>query len=304
MKYVPIVIFLIISNTTQAQMLNDAPFNASVAHPKFQKGTGPAILFDVAHHNFIVEMGLAKPLIEVLESDGYMPTVDSARFTKAYLEQYQIVVIMPAMPFKFGSKKEVTDEITFTTDELNVLHEWVSNGGALLMFTEHAPIDRSVTPLFNKFGIQISIGIVADSINCESSKSIPSRETVLSFNTENGLLNTAHPITRGAKKSERIHNIQTYGGGGLKGDGYTNIFKLSPTAFVKKWNGATPLGDVNSQCLAGKIGKGKVVALGDCNGFTAMYVNNAGKKFSAGMQVPGYDWKQFALNTLHWLSEN
>jgi hypothetical protein len=43
--------------------------------------------------------------------------------------------------------------------------------------------------------------------------------------------------------------------------------------------------------------------MGDCNGFTAMYVNTGGKRFYAGMQVEEYDWKQFVLNTIHWLSE-
>lgn len=55
--------------------------------------------------------------------------------------------------------------------------------------------------------------------------------------------------------------------------------------------------------LAGKVGKGKVVALGDSNGFTAMLFDNAdGSEQAAGMQLEEYDWKQFVLNTLRWLS--
>ena len=63
-----------------------------------------------------------------------------------------------------------------------------------------------------------------------------------------------------------------------------------------------PSGTPNSQCLAGNVGKGKLVALGDCNGFIAMNVKSGGYKLSAGMHVSEYDWKQFVLNTLHWLS--
>ena len=59
----------------------------------------------------------------------------------------------------------------------------------------------------------------------------------------------------------------------------------------------------NSQGLAGTIGKGKVVAFGDSNGFTAMLFDTEdGPKQAAGMNLEGYDWKQFVLNTLHWLS--
>ena len=303
MKNSILLFLLLFTITSQAQMLNDTPFNANVVHPKFKKGYGPKILIDAGHHNFVVELGLNKPLFDVASSDGYQIKIDSMQFTKEYLSNYNIVVIWPAMPFKFGSKNQVTDEITFTTDELNALHDWVSNGGSLLMFSEHAPIDKSVTPLFNKFGIQLSTGIVVDSLNSDTPIEMPSwKYSFLKFTSKNGLLNTEHPITKGEKKNERISNILTYVGGGLTGDGYTNIFKLSSSAIIKKWSGSMPSGTPNSQCLAGNVGKGKLVALGDCNGFIAMNVKSGGYKLSAGMHVSGYDWKQFVLNTLHWLS--
>lgn len=293
---------LLVTLAAQGQMLNDSPFDANVAHPKYSKGKGPKVLFDKGHYNFIVDMGLAKPLMDVAAADGYRVHVDSLKFTKAYLAKYKMIVIFPAMPFKFGSKSQVTDETTFTPDELTALHDWVSEGGSLLMFDEHAPIDKSVTPLFNTFGIQLSIGIVSDSLNYETKFTIPNKETLLKFTRSNGLLNTDHPITQGEKTGEQINNIMGYSGGGLTGPGYTNLFKLSPSATIKKYSGSAPSGTANSQGLAGKFGKGKVVALGDCNGFTAMYVMIKSVKFSAGMQVADYDWKQFALNTLHWLS--
>ena len=303
MKNSLLLFLLLFTITSQAQLYNDSSFNANVVHPKFKKGYGPKILIDAGHHNFLVEIGLIKPLFDVASSDGYQIKIDSMQFTKEYLSNYKLVVIMPAMPFKYGSKNQVTDEITFTTDELNALHDWVSNGGSLLMFSEHAPIDKSVTPLFNKFGIQLSTGIVVDSLNSDTPIEMPSwKYSFLKFTSKNGLLNTEHPITKGEKKNERISNILTYVGGGLTGDGYTNIFKLSSSAIIKKWSGSMPSGTPNSQCLAGNVGKGKLVALGDCNGFIAMNVKSGGYKLSAGMHVSGYDWKQFVLNTLHWLS--
>lgn len=303
MKYALLTLCIAFASTLNGQMLNDSPFDARVAHPKYAKGKGPTILFDKGHLNFIVDLGLAKPLVDVATADGYQVKIDSMKFTKAYLANYKMLVIFPAMPFVFGSKAQVTNEITFTPDELTALHDWVSQGGSLLMFDEHAPIDKSVTPLFNKFGIQLSIGIVSDSLNYETQYEMASKETLLSFTRSNGLLNTEHPITQGENAGEQINNIMTYGGGGLTGKGYTNLFKLSPSATIKKYYGSAPSGTAESQALAGKFGKGKIVALGDCNGFTAMYVMMKSTKFSAGMQVAGYDWKQFALNTLHWLSK-
>jgi hypothetical protein len=304
MKYLISLSFLVFSLHINAQMLNDSPFNASVAHPKFKNGKGPKVLIDAAHHNFIVEMGLIKPLMDVVTNDGFQPNIDSALFTKDYLSKYKVVVISPAMPFLFGSKPEVTNEITFTDDELNALHDWVSEGGSLLMLSEHAPIDKSMTPLFNKFGIQLSSGAIYDSLNYDTTVTLSSNVTILKFTTENGLLNQDHPITTGENKNEKINNIETYTGSSLQGEGYANIFKLAPSAKMKKWNRGLPANLGNSQGLAGNVGKGKVAAFGDCNGFTAMYVKaNAGQKFSAGMQVAAYDWKQFVLNTFHWLSK-
>ena len=302
MRYLLSFFLLLISFVSFGQMLNDSPFNASISNPKYKKQKGPNILIDAGHHNFVVEMGLIKPFVDLSTNDGYQPKIDSSVFTSAYLAKYQMVLITPAMPFKFGSKKEVTTEITFTPDELVALKDWVMKGGSLIMLSEHAPIDKSMTPLFNTFGIQLSIGAVVDSLNYDTNIKFPNVETILLFNRKNGLLNSTHPIITGANKNEVVDNIETYTGCALTGEGYTNIFKLSPSAKIRKWSASQPSGGGDSQCLAGSFGKGKVVALGDCNGFTAMYVNNGGKKFSAGMQVEEFDWKQFVLNTLHWSS--
>ena len=303
MRFLFLFTFLLISSMNFGQMLNDSPFNASISNPKYKKQKGPNILIDAGHHNFIVEMGLIKPFMELSTNDGYRPKIDSGVFTPAYLADYQMLLITPALPFKFGSKREVTTEITFTPDELSALKDWVTKGGSLIMLSEHAPIDKSMTPLLNTFGIQSSIGAVVDSVNYDTTIKLPNAETMLLFNNSNGLLNNYHPITKGNNSNELVKNIETYTGCALTGNGYTNIFKLSPTAKIRKWSGSQPSGGGDSQCLAGIFGKGKVVALGDCNGFTAMYVSSGGKKFSAGMQVEEYDWRQFVLNSLHWLSK-
>jgi hypothetical protein len=302
MKNILLCSFLLISVFSSAQMLNDSPFNANVSNPKYKLGKGPSILIDAAHHNFIIEMGLIKPLVDVLHADGYITKIDSQVFTKNYLSKYKTLVIMPAMPFKFGTKNIINDEITFTNEELTILQDWVNQGGSLLMLSEHAPIDKSMTPLFNKFGITTTTGIIYDSAYCDTSIKLSTNQTYIQYTTENGLLNTNHPITQGQNSTEAIHRIVVYGGSGMIGQAYTNIFRTSPYATIRKWSGNLPSGTVSSQCLAGEFGKGRLVALGDCNGFTAMYINSGGKKYSAGMQVNNYDWKQFVLNTFHWLS--
>jgi hypothetical protein len=46
------------------------------------------------------------------------------------------------------------------------------------------------------------------------------------------------------------------------------------------------------------------VALGDSNGFVAMlFDRDDSTKQASGMSIENFDWKQFVLSTLHWLSE-
>jgi hypothetical protein len=96
----------------------------------------------------------------------------------------------------------------------------------------------------------------------------------------------------------------TFGGSALTGKKYINLLELSEASEnVIHSTGVGPIGKGNSQALAGIVGKGKVVALGDSNGFTAMIFDEEdGSKQAAGMNLKEYDWKQFVLNTLHWLS--
>ena len=89
----------------------------------------------------------------------------------------------------------------------------------------------------------------------------------------------------------------------MTGSGYTNLFHLAETAENIPGNeGVGPIGMGNSQALLGSVGLGKIVAFGDANGFTAMAAQVGDELILSGMSLPGYDWKQFVLNTLHWLS--
>ena len=286
----------------QWPMSNDSDFNSEVKEPTFDKGEGPKILLDGAHHNFFIKWDFIKPFSELAKADGYQTIADSLKFTPEYLERFNIVMIITALPFEFTTKNEVTNEITFSKEEINSLYEWVDRGGSLLVFSEHAPFDQAINPLLNRFGIESSIGRAIDSLNYN--KKIGNTGWI-EFTHQNGGLKRDHPIIKGRTKEERITKLMTFGGSALTGKKYTNLLELSETSEnVIHSTGVGPIGKGNSQALAGIIGKGKVVALGDSNGFTAMiFDREEGSKQPAGMNLKEYDWKQFVLNTLHWLSE-
>jgi hypothetical protein len=282
-------------------MSNDPAFNSKVEEPAYTKGEGPKMLLDGAHHNFFIQWDFIKPFSDLARSDGYQPMIDSMVFTPDYLSKFDIVMIITALPFDFTTKTEVMDESTFSEEEINSLYNWVDNGGSLLVFSEHAPFDQAINSLLNKFGITSSVGTTIDTLNYD--KNLGSTGWII-FSSENGLLNKQHPIIQGRNESERVNQLLTWGGSGLTGTGYVNLLQLSESSEnIMHRTGVGPIGKGNSQCLAGNIGEGKVVAMGDSNGFVAMLFDEEdGSKVAAGMNVQNYDWKQFVLNALHWLS--
>ena len=206
------------------------------------------------------------------------------------------MIIITALPFDFATRRSAAEMQTFTENELNEVQAWVKNGGSLLVFSEHAPFDQAINPLLRKFEIESSVGVTIDTLNYD--KSYNSRMIV--FKGEN--LNNSHPLVNGKYE---VKKLVSFGGSALSGEKYDNILRLGNSSLnVRHQTGNGPIGRGNSQGLAGFYGKGKVVAFGDSNGFTAMIFDNEdGSKMYAGMNSKGYDWKNFVLNTFDWLSK-
>ena len=276
-------------------MYNDANVNLEVEDPSFNINDGPLVMFDTTHKNFFIQSHLIKPLVDLLLNDGYRVSFLDKEFSKSSLSQANVLVVITALPFDFATENSAADKNTFSENELNELQNWVTNGGSLLAFSEHAPFDQAINPLLRKFDIESSIGTTVDTINFES-KYGPG---MIKFENKN--LNTNHPIVNGKYKVEKLIS---FGGSALSGSKYENILKLDENSFnIKHSTGIGPEGKGNSQGLAGIYGSGKIAAFGDSNGFTAMVFNmDDGTKMYAGMNTEGYDWKNFVLNTFRWLT--
>jgi len=276
-------------------MYNDTNVNLEVEDPTFEINDGPLIMFDSTHKNFFIQSHLIKPLVDLLINDGYRVAFLDKEFSKSSLSQASVLVVITALPFDFATENSAADKNTFSENELDELQNWVTDGGSLLAFSEHAPFDQAINPLLRKFDIESSIGTTVDTINYES-KYGPG---MIKFENKN--LNTSHPIVNGKYKVEKL---VSFGGSALLGSKYENILKLDESSFnVKHSTGIGPEGKGNSQGLAGMYGSGKVAAFGDSNGFTAMVFNmDDGTKMYAGMNTEGYDWKNFVLNTFRWLT--
>ena len=284
-----------ICGTTFAQQIPDPNFNPHVEHPAYTKNF-PRVLFDEAHNNFHTTTGRYKPFVDLIFNDGYHVAPNRKPFSKESLKSFKILVIANAL----GAEEmddEGADKPAFTEQECDAVSDWVDNGGALLLIADHAPFGSAAQSLAKRFEVEMSKGYVLDAEHSE--KDNPS---ALIFSRENKLL-LDHPITLGRNDSERINRVQTFTGQALKGPkGAAQLLLLASTAIdqADAMGGEKKSVAGQAQGLAFKVGKGRVVVLGEAAMLSAQVAGS--ENFRMGMNVPGNDDRQFALNIMHWLS--
>jgi hypothetical protein len=151
-----------------------------------------------------------------------------------------------------------------------------------------------------RFGVGMSKGYTADPANHDGDN-----EGSITYTPANKLL-ADHPITRGRNASEKISNIIAFTGQSLKGpEGSVAFMKLADTAvdLTLRGQGVEPTrasAAGRAQGIAFKLGKGRAVVLGEAAMLSAQLVGPEKMKF--GMNRPGLDNRQLALNIMHWLS--
>jgi hypothetical protein len=273
----------------------DPSFDARVARPAYAGAVQPPrVLFDEAHNNFHTAGGRYKPFADLVTSDGYQVIPNRDKLSQEVLARGKILIIANALGGP-GAREAGTSEGGFTDAECDAVRDWVREGGGLLLIADHAPFGIAAVPLAQRFGVNLSLGATTDAANSEEGA------TSLVFSRDNHLLGD-HPITRGRDDSERLNRIRTFTGTSLKGpEGSVPFLKLADTA-VDLARGDDQQVSAAGRCqgLALTFGKGRVVVLGEAGELSAQVVGFEGQKF--GMNVPGIDNRQMALNIMHWLS--
>ena len=286
---------LCLAGVAVAQQMADPEFNTSVENPAYKR-EGPRVMFDEAHHNFHTSEGRYKPFVDLLMSDGYRVVRNRQPFSKARLESFKVLVIANALGAE-EDDDEGADKSAFNDEEIEAVHDWVKSGGSLLLIADHAPFGGAAAVLANKFGVDMSRGYTFDPDNA-----VPGAPTQLIFSRENKLLGN-HPIIEGRNENERIKVLRSFTGQSLKGpEGSIAILNLANSA-IDRVNFAsdtsTPAAG-RSQAVALKFGKGRVLVQGEAAMLSAQI--SGADKHPMGMNVPGNDDRQYALNLMHWLS--
>jgi hypothetical protein len=279
-----------------AQQQADPEFNTSVTHPAY-KNEGARVMFDEAHHNFHTADGRYKPFYDLLMNDGYRVVRNRQSFVKTRLSGFKVLVIANALGGEDDEDNDGADKPAFTDEEIAAVSDWVKDGGALLLIADHAPFGAAAGTLAKRFGVDMSNGYTFDEEN-----SVAGSPTQLIFSRENKLL-ANHPITEGRNENERLNILRSFTGQSLTGpEGSVAILKLADSATDSPHISAALVASAKgrAQAIALKFGKGRVVVQGEAAMLSAQ-ISGADKR-TMGMNVPGNDDKQYALNLMHWLS--
>jgi len=278
-----------------AQQSADPEFNTSVEHRAYPK-SGPRVMFDEAHNNFHTTTGRYKPFADLIQNDGYHVVRNRQVFTKALLGSFKVLIIANAL----GAEEmddEGADHSAFSDEECDAVRDWVKGDGSLLLIADHMPFAGAAENLAIRLGVEMGKAFTSDAENSASGN-----PSFIIYSRENKML-LDHPITEGRGGSERIGRVMTFTGQSLKGPADSSILlKLSDTAKDSPdLNAKTETSAAGrAQGIAFKFGKGRVVVLGEAAMLSAQL--SGAENFKMGMNVPGNDNKQFALNVMHWLS--
>lgn len=265
----------------------DPDFDASVAHPAYSERR-PRVLFDEAHHNFHTAGGRYKAFAELIANDGYQVTPNRQTFSRDVLLGHDVLIIANAVVERTGANGSKS---AFTAGECDAVQSWVEGGGSLLLITDHEPFGSASQELASRFGVEMSTNVANDPVN--------SSDNGLLFSRDKRLLGD-HAITKGRDESERINRVLTFTGQCLKGPpGSVVLLKFADTAVL--FDGDNEVAAAGwAQGVAFAFGKGRVVVFGEAGQLSAQVVGLPPQPF--GMNVPGCDNRQMALNVMHWLT--
>jgi S1-C subfamily serine protease len=291
-----IALLMSVPTGATAQQFADPQFDSTVARPAFTD-RHPVILFDEAHNNFHTAGGRYKPFADLMKSDGFTITPGQKKLSSGSLKGCAILVVANAQGAPQMRSPDAAKS-AFEEAECDAVYDWIRAGGSLLLIADHHPWGASSERLAKRLGVDMGKSTTLDPANSETG--LPAQ---LNFSRVNELLGN-HAILSGRDGSERIDRVLTFAGQSLKGPaGSVALLKFAPSAADQAgpaMPGRTGSALGRAQGLAFTLGRGRVVVLGEAAMLSAQIAGRMGAPM--GMNVPGTDNRQFALNAMHWLA--
>jgi hypothetical protein len=289
-------------NISEVAQVPDMEFKPKVTAPAYPAGKGPKVLVDEGHINMHTIDGRYAPFAALLRRDGYVVEPHKGAFTEKSLAAARVLVIANALAEKNKTVEgwNLPAGSAFTPDDIRALHQWVSEGGSLMLIADHMPMPGPATDLARAFGIVWMDGFSANA-TCS--------DIVFAFSRQDGTLGD-HVITQGRSASERIDKVVAFDGSAFYvPGGAAPLMVLPPKSIVllpeKAWafTQSTPRIPADGMLLGAalSVGKGRVTAFAEASMFSAQV--QGPEKRQMGMNSPSAPQNpQFLLNTMHWLS--
>lgn len=275
----------------------DRLFNPSIPNPAYEPGIGPLIYIDEGHNNFHTLQDRLITTGRILEKDGYRVKSYKGSFKKDQLKDCKILIIINALNTENIEKWSLPTPSAFSQEEIEVVKEWVGNGGSLLLVADHMPMPGAAYNLANAFGYELENGHANDTVGMLDY-----------FYRGNGTLRN-NVITNGRNSFEEVDSIITYSGHAFRiPDNAINIMTFDSNYL--QWNpdtawhmsAITPYSIYNySQGAYSTYGEGKVVVLGEAMMITAQLGAGLSMiKMGMNSNEARYNY-QLLLNIIHWL---
>jgi hypothetical protein len=281
----------------------DRSFDTHIARPAFVT-RHPRVAIDEAHHNFHTISGRYAPFAALVKGDGCRPEPWVSKFSADSLLGLDVLVISNALGHEKMDHAEA-EHSAFTPSECAALRDWVRSGGSLLLIADHSPMGAAASALGDTLGVNMRNSYAIDPV-----QGLEDSPTNVAYVPGRGLA-TDHPIMHGRDSTERIRRVVTYTGQSLAGPpGSTVLLRMSD----KAEDLLVGLGELSddipaekrksaagrAQGLAFELGRGRVVVMAEAAMMTAQVAGP--KRTPMGMNIPGTDDRQFALNVVRWLA--
>lgn len=281
----------------QAQQLADELYRYAISNPTYPIAHGPIILFDDSHNNAVTLRGTYSPFSRLLKMDGYRLISSTNQISYNSLKEVKIYVTVNAM---YDLEDwNLPGRSAFAAQEIQILKQWVADGGNLFLVTDHMPCGAAIHDLAAAFGIHVINGFA---LRRDGKPELFSR-----------LKNTLHANAITNSPGQEIDSIMCWGGTGfltppsaqiissLNAD-YTIYLPTdvrqirSPLAdTIPSLSGS---GFVNGAYMS--YGKGRIVIFGDGAIFSAQLYGVKSEK--RGMNHPSAGQNaQLLLHLIHWL---
>jgi len=292
-----------LSPPASAQQRPDPDFDTTVVRPAFLE-RHPRVVVDEAHHEFHTAGGRYRAFAGLLRSDGCDVRPGLVPFTPESLRGTDVLVIANALGHDDMSHPDASRP-AFTAAECHAVLDRVREGGALLLIADHAPMGAAARCLGDSLGVDMRSGYTMD-----PGRARGAALGILTFTAGAGL-DESHPIVMGRDSSERVRTVVTFTGQSLAGpanatvllalsdraeDQMVGLGEAGPRVPASKRRPAAG----RAQGLAFMLGRGRVVVLGEAAMMSAQVAGPLRAKM--GMNRPGSDDRQFALNIVRWLA--